>query len=305
MDLQTPLIDAAVAASKKTYLVTRYPQAKQILEQGLAANHIWNTDFTTAKDAVSSALETAIRGPYENYLSVNRAAMQAQSTQIPEYWVVSPSVQLNHISGVIKKLKKFMSNNEVAAYVAVLEEGLKLANAIQQLKPVIEKGRKPNPDAKPADFSNTATCAICQHRQKLSSKKRLVHHGFQISLGGGQYLGYRNGSCFGVDCDPYEVSCEANKAWIKVVERWKSQSEQRLSDLKSGVITEISNMVKKRIPGTYRSETVSVTYKAGDKEWSAVLDSEIRDVEFQIKGHEMEIERQQELIAGWKLQPLP
>jgi hypothetical protein len=45
---------------------------------------------------------------------------------------------------------------------------------------------------KPVDLTNTGSCAICGRRQKLTPGQTMVHYGFQISYGNGNYFGFQS-----------------------------------------------------------------------------------------------------------------
>jgi hypothetical protein len=300
--LSTPIIDAAFAArpqaaSKWPTHQERFEDAKRDLLTAIAENKIYNVDYVWAMATVKTAFEYAARPIVTAYYQQNRNSADLD-------WSVDNSVPMNHIAGKIKKLAK-STNPGIQAYVALLQETLPLAQAFAALKPVIVKGRKPSEIPVVEDLTNTGTCAICQHRQKLTGgQRKLVHHGFQISNGHGDYLGYRNGSCFGVGHEPYELSCEANKRYIVALGHAKDGKVGYLGRLIAGEVTELHRLDQKydRLIHAYKTELVVV--KQGEKHFAGMLQSEISQTEGQIRGIEMMIENHQSLIDQWQLKPL-
>lgn len=69
---------------------------------------------------------------------------------------------------------------------------------------------------------NIGTCAICQSVQKLSKRESLVLHGYQRPG-----YGWIQGSCFGVDHLPWEVSPEGLEAYATYIKQ-SIPTQQRL-----------------------------------------------------------------------------
>lgn len=298
MGMEFPLISSLLSGRQ----AETFPNVIKDFEKAIADKHIWNTDYESGKSFLSNRCDEAV----DKMKAIQRTAHdrpQWESNDIRWYTVYTPSF-LNY-PGAVKKLQKFKDDPYVAGLLPIFTEVAKVAEIVKAVKPFIEKGRKPNPNAKPVDLTNTGTCAICQKLQKLSGKGKMVHHGYQISDGYGHYFGFRSGSCFGVDRTPYELSCEANKEYVAALTVNLNKVKERLQDLESGKVTEIVRLESSRSGSFGQRKQEAVTYKQGDEKWKVVLDGEIREVKGAIGAIEYEIEQQGWLIKDWKKKELP
>jgi hypothetical protein len=211
------------------------------------------------------------------------------------------------VAGKLKKFAKVKSPTVVAAlapYTALLQEMLPFVQAFADLKSVIVKGRKPSETPVVEDLTNTGICAICQGRQKLTVGKKLVAHGYRISNGHGDYLGYRHGRCFGVNHLAYELSCEANKQYIIALHTALDAKRDYLRLLHAGEVTELS-FIRTSYDRKTRSYTNElVTVKQGEDRFADQLHGEIMQIEGKVRGIELTIEDQKRLIDAWQPKPL-
>jgi hypothetical protein len=148
----------------------------------------------------------------------------------------------------------------------------------------------------------------------------MVAHGYRISDGYGNYFGFRSGNCFGVGYKPYELSCEANIAYLPNLKRHKTQLESRLADAREGRITELSRMeTPKRQQGTdwrIKLEPVEVKYTRDEPKYEErdytqeetifdrLLKILILNLESDIRWTDGQIEHHTKMVTDWKLQPL-
>lgn len=273
-------------------------------EKAVADKHIWNTDYESGKSYLSNRCEEAVNKAKAQQRS-NPAYDRPQWSDNDPRWLTIYTPQFMSYPGAVKKLQKFKNDPYVAPLLPIFTEVALVAELVKSTKPFIEKGRKPNPNAKPVDLTNTGTCAICQKLFKLDNGQKMVAHGYQISDGYGHYFGFRSGSCFGVGHTPYELSCEANKEYKAILEKNLKNVENHLAGLKSGEITTITVLEYEETGNFGQRKQVAKDYHKGDEKWTRVLDREIRNVESAIKAVEYEIEQQGWLIQDWKAKPLP
>jgi hypothetical protein len=121
-------------------------------------------------------------------------------------------------------------DRDVRAFFAATQP---IAVMIAGLKAKVIKGRKPNPDvvAKKAAVAASRVgrdgeCQICQHRQILDSRGKLVLHGYERPG-----RGYIVGDCFGVGHPPWEVACDRLAEWIEQLKRSAAAEAQAAIDV--------------------------------------------------------------------------
>ena len=311
--LTTPLLDAALQTDPRlASRFHRWVNAKATLVESIATQHIWNVDFVDAKDTLSRGIDEVMRQVYAMSLSEYRRVREL-NIRLDNNWDLQQrtykahvefcsSCQMNQAAGRIKRLAKFMDLANVPHYVEVLKEVVLLHEAVQAVKPFIEKGRKPSETAVEIDLTHTGECPICCRTQKLTANRKMVHHGFEISGGSGHYYGYRRGSCFGVGYPPSELSCEANIAYIPVLERALAETRKHLAMLNGNEYE--SHSVTGHWREGIRMVPRTVEYARGTKEYAKVNESMIREAESHIRGYEEAIEAQKHLVSVWKPRPL-
>src|SRR5579863_143857 len=262
------------------------------MEQALAAGVIYNTEYKDAYGYMSRAAEEAFDAATASF----RGDRQQWEQNDPRWYTVYHPGFAN-VGGAIKKLLKFKGKEpRVDALLPALEEAQQLLELTKKLKPLIKKGRKPNPNYVPPDETNTGKCAICQHRQKLTKTQTMVDHGFKIS-DGLHYYGSRVGHCFGVNYQPYELSCEANKKFLVYLKAELKRSEAHLVELKSGSITELHVLVREREGFGWKD--VPKKLVVGDRGFAEELQSRVWKAEQQIDYLKSDIKGQEKLIADW------
>lgn len=270
------------------------------LEASLAAGEIYNTEYKDAYSYISRAAEEAMdqsTAPFRG----DQTSRSWEQNDPRWYTVYHPSFA--NVGGALKKLMKFKGKNDeprVNALIPVLEETMQLLELTKKLKPLIKKGRKPNPNYVAPDLTNTGTCCICQHRQKLAKGQMLVDHGFKIS-DGLHYFGSRVGHCFGVNYQPFEISCEANKKFVIYLQAELKRTREHLAELKSGTIEKLFIIVREREGFGYKD--VPKTLLKGEAGFDRELQSRVIDAETQERYLLSDIKNQQKLIREWKSNP--
>jgi len=289
MTINTPLIDAAINIPQRGYL----QKAKAIL----AADVVYNVDFGLAKCWLRDSLEAALKPIVTKFWESHRGDYSVQYIDLSSY------VQLNHCKGLPKKLKKYAKLPEIQEYLAIVAEGSLLFEAVEAAKARVKKGRVPSANPTPIDLTNTGTCSICRNQQKLTGEKKMVHHGYRISEGGGNYYGMRIGRCFGCDYLPYELSCDGNIAYRKMLNEELAKAEAYHKKLDNGEITVLTRLISVRENSYYTQKMVE--YKHGEKGWDVIFESECREIDGKIRFLKSGIRQQTEYINKWKKSPLP
>lgn len=162
-------------------------------------------------------------------------------TDMDRIWyeiVQLPPYSLHHITVIPKRLPAILKKVDepdaritaaAEALTILYERWLPLANLIEQVKPLVVKGRKPSET--PVDsrtLENTGSCSCCQRNIKLKDLK-IVDHGFQVDEG-------RHGQCFGVGYYPIEISTEGLDALIKHFERRIEKAQAHLKQIENDEI---------------------------------------------------------------------
>lgn len=310
--MNTPVIDKLLAGHAEgsshfttpdranARLIKLFGESKIGLEQALAAGIIYNTEYKDAYSYLSRASEDA----FDLATAPFRGGDTKWEQNDPRWYTVyHPSFA--NAGGAVKKLLKFKGKEpRVDALLPVLEEAAQLVELTKKVKPLIKKGRKPNPNYIPPDETNTGMCAICQHRQKLTKVQAMVDHGFRIS-DGLHYFGSRVGHCFGVNYKPYELSCEANKKFVIYLQAELKRTEEHLAELKSGEIAELHVVLEERrafntikTPKTLHRD-VPEEKNAFDRE----LERRVYSAEQQISYLKSDIKGQEKLIREWVSRP--
>lgn len=143
-------------------------------------------------------------------------------------------------------------------------------------------------------------CQICEHDQKLTVDMEMVHHGYRRP-GDGEI----HGDCPAVGAAPYEVSCEAIKAYVKQLRAALVATKERLAEIAAGKVTHFE---KRDYRGYgYNRVYFTVSYSKFVTEWFN-FDMELRNQEshlkYEISNLERDIEHREARIAAWKKTPI-
>ena len=299
--IATPILDEGLQQSPEQFHA-RFTVAKSLLQEAVEKKTIYNADYEQAKGHLASGVERGLNPLVNAWYAVMRDNVSAEQLQTGDRPDVHQYCQFNQAVATIRRNQKFLHIPEVARYNAALGEVVSLNNLLKEAKAVVVKGRKPAVEPTIVDLTNTAVCAICGRRQKLDKQGKLVHHGFQISNGAGDYFGQRIGSCFGVGHLPHELSNEANHAFDKLLHGMVGQKETALGRLQAGEITVLTR-TKTEWKGI-RKVSVVEQIEAGHEDFPKLLAREITQVQADIKGLHMTIEWNRKRTDDWKPQPL-
>jgi len=286
---------------------TRLTEAIATLDLGVKEHHIWNVDFVNAKDNLSRCMEQAMTVAAEPFYTAKRASFGTWDSSDPRHDI---SGYMSYISApkLLRNLEKKngFSDPIILEYMEYLRELVALGQLIKEVKPYIEKGRKPNvtnktPEELAAEIANTGICCICQNRQKLNDEQGMVHHGYQMSEY--NHSGYRVGSCFGVKFMPYEFSCEANKQWLSQVLRPQLKAQREyMKALKASTMLTLDRTRDVYVSG--KRTSVTDTFAKGTPEYEEIRESSAHRAEYEIKMLKAEIEMHEAFVEKWVLRPL-
>lgn len=308
MTITVPILEQYLVQAKNPRL-ERWSNALAVLNRAIAEQRIYNVEMQDVvkwdlNHGIEAALEVLLEAFSPNYMKVKNRYIQNEREVV---WNdVSSFCQFNQAKGRIARIKKqpvLLKDFPILnTYIAALQEIVTINDAIVSLKPFIIKGRKPAENSTPVDLTNTGTCAICMHTQKLTGGQKMVHHGFQISDGAGNYFGFRSGSCFGVSRKPYELSCEANEAYLVVLNNHLTEAKHRLKQLRSGKVTKLMTVKHEKVG--YRWVDTPVEIKKGEEGFEQVLETAIARAESEVRSIEFAIEIQTGLVKNWTRKPL-
>lgn len=279
-----------------------------------------NVEFKNAKHVLDSAADAAFDAATGHFWHGKMGKLDADYATNEVLNTLQTNVNLSYVRDAIAASKKIakikVQHPMVEAYRAVIAKILPLAQAMEANKTKVVKGRA---NAIPSGYvrtrENTGTCPVCFRNIKMTDAQKMVHHGYERPG-----HGYIVGDCFGVGYKPYELSSEGTEAFLRIVLRpMLANQKKHLRALKSGQITEFKyqtqDRTKPREPGTYKFPTMFVTVKKGDEgkntepgihpSFEYLLDSDIRETEYRVKGLTGDIAEMDKLVADWKPAPLP
>jgi hypothetical protein len=205
--MNSPIIESYLALSQTPDRdLAKFEKYTIELEQGITNKHIWNTDVNDAKYYLSRLCDEVLKKASEPWVTAWHATRGEHNwprgwsdTDPREYVIYHP--QFSNTPGAAKRLGKFYGQDaNMDKFIDAIREVAKVAEMFKTVKPFIEKGRKPNPNAKEKDLTNTGICAICFARQKLTISGTLVAHGFILRWGS------RDGICYGMGHKAWELS---------------------------------------------------------------------------------------------------
>jgi hypothetical protein len=299
--MDTPLLNAFVATEKYPG-VERFETAIRTLEEGLAAQHIWNVDYVSAKDTLSRVSENVEKSLYGN---IRNLYYPCGGSEVYRTWADNDPrhrmglVNFLNVPGFVKKMKTVKNAPELKTYIATLSEVAKLAELCNAVKPFIEKGRKPSENPVEKDVTNTGICPVCMRRQKLAFNGTMVAHGYTIKEG----YGGRNGMCIGFGYKAWELAPDGAIAFRDGLVVLLGEMKDNLAKLEGNKYRVLKETVRVRKEfGRYEDE--ERVYERGTNEYEHRKHILIVDTENHIHHVTRDIEDLNVRIAGWKAQPL-
>jgi hypothetical protein len=140
---------------------------------------------------------------------------------------------------------------------------------------------------------HVGNCQLCEGDFKLTDDNLMVHHGYKRP-GDGEI----HGDCPAVGLRPYEVSCEAIKAYVIRLRSGLQAVKARLAQITAGEVTEFEKRDR---------QGFTVSYSRFVTEWFH-FDTELRSMEshlkYEISNLERDIKHREERIATWVKKPI-
>jgi hypothetical protein len=185
----------------------------------------------------------------------------------------------------------------------IVEESAKL---IEDLDPLVAA----EVSAKGRSLDGTGQCQWCEQAQKLRGGV-LVDHGYtypETEGWRGGFLGQRNGSCSGVNWQPYEKSCDLLVARLPALQRGLVSAE-------SAVSAAAALLAAREAPLTvsatkYTAEKVLTPKSTYDGvefdsyEWTGEAESRLRRAKHAAESMRQFTANVERRIANWKARPL-
>jgi len=265
------------------------------IDQYLKDGIVYNTDFNLIKSDINSRiLANDINDIHEKFTyyrkylersPMENLVIEALNSVITQF----PSKKLLK---ALDKLIKSDENNQVAMSVNELIRKWKpVAEKVNTLKSMIEKGRKPSNNSTTVErtLDNTGTCPCCGKNVKLSNGL-IVAHGYNI------YYGCQSNMCFGVNHKPIEVSSEGAVAYRDLLQNMCDQKTKLIADVKLKRPT----LVKYNKVGDIIEKT-----KNTDDDYIGKFEIHCHSIENDIKHLEKDIKLFNHVIEKWKPTPLP
>lgn len=273
----------------------------EILTARKAEGLIWNPEFVDMKDRLGRLIWNE-----DNRSNLLRDALQVVSNHGIKFTFCYLS-NSHDILSTAKKLRTYFAKIDdktaLDAFLAFWGPYIAASELIAELKPMVVKGRKPNPEAearKERSLEGTGTCGCCNRNIKLVNGARIWDHGFAIvNRGYGFNAGYKTGkSCFGTDYAPIEVSSDV---WRDMLAAWKT----RVANL-----PEVIARTEKRL-AEMPKPTYAVRFQATkeEKEYAKVyqgVEQSLRELRWELTHlSESAIPELTEKFNNWAPRPLP
>lgn len=250
----------------------RFDLAVQVLSQGLAEGSIRKKDHDEAKqilgDAVYRSWNATIGEPF-----FHAGRWETQPAEVRKLMEGTTPGNLHEVLHFAKKLAIVPSQAPaLQAMRALVAEALPLAQAAAELKPMIVKGREPNPEpAAPANPDQVrATCSCCFRGIAVTAAGKMAHHGYQRP-----FEGYQTRSCDGTRFPPLEVSTEGLEWLIWHMEEHRDQVQDRLDRKES--LTKLTYSLREK--GQVVRKEVEKGHPDWDRRfrsWEAAAQEELR-----------------------------
>ena len=146
---------------------------------------------------------------------------------------------------------------------------------------------------------HVGNCQICATDYKLTADDKLVHHGYRRP-GWGTIVG----DCEGVGAPPYEVSCDALRAYADRVRGERAATVARLEALRAGEVTHLTETGGSRNPDGSRHTYELHAGVTAAYIWLNAIDDRIRMTEYRARQLADEITRCDQRANEWAPAPI-
>lgn len=272
--------------------------ALAILEPGIATGLIYNARYNDAKFYAGRAF-------YDERSAMRDIDRPDHGSPIwRKWWALLDAMpfELTHLQTIERKLAAAIKQNGIDLGNPLLkatndrilrfqERWKPMHHMIREGKPLVVKGREPSSEPRSTldrTFENTGTCSCCDKNVKLEDGKG-VDHGFQISANS------RQGSCFGVGYEPFEVSPKGAVDFIAHLQQRETREEAYLERLKSPDLDQVTDV----------NAWPPKTYKKGDPGFSLQVKYAIGRTNSEISSIRGWIKMYSQKVEDWKPMPLP
>jgi hypothetical protein len=290
------------------------------LQVAIVAGSIRNVDY---KDLT----QDANRG-FENAVSYRNEDLAAKAGR---YWetldfgtqeerkalalLQSKPSSVLHAPGWIKRATAKGLHTKIEAlgiYVAAIEPWVETANLLVAARPLIVKGRKPDPEAEAKEAARLAVAKTCQYcgRPILAEKGLIAHHGYTRPEQGS---GVQTASCPGARLLRYEVTAADIPAWVReqdaMVTAYRLAAESYRKTSESLPRETKRNKAENTVLGVYiwdgyrsaehKPTAENIRSKPGDTDYEWLRNLIIHDCEQREKSHRDERDRLQKRIDDW------
>jgi hypothetical protein len=272
-----------------------------LLETRKAEGVIWNPEMEDMKFSLGRIIDrfhaydrAKLVENVDTLLGIKRAGGIYNSYDL---YVAAKNIQR------IAEKKSLTEAPAVVAFFAAWAPYIVAANLMNDLKPMVKKGRQPNPEAearKERDLENTGTCGCCGRNIKLGfTDGNIWDHGFAIANRGyGFAAGYKTGaSCFGTGYQPIELS---PACWIDMLSSWK----RRVLDLPAVIERLEAQIASLAKPVSKMDWQMTKEEKDYAKTYGMTLMS-LRECKSELSHLKLAIPEMTEKIANWAPKPLP
>jgi hypothetical protein len=185
----------------------------------------------------------------------------------------------------------------------VVDVLLKIAREVQKAQKKAEKAEKDFADRGercgmcPVCFGDYVVASSHDARNKRVTSK-MVHHGYQRPG-----IGYIVGDCHGVGFEPFEISCEGTKSWLKVLGNTLVARKDALSTIDTR--DSVSVVVGMKRVTRYHSIPERQTLQRGEPGFDRAIADLKRELERDVRSLERDIAEYEGKIAAWAPAPWP
>lgn len=229
--------------------------------------------------------------------------------------IVSPDRATFEVGKTSEQFENEYATNMRSLTGEKFQEWLKTTSYFKQLNEYLgtdpieqEKERKRLEQQRILRGEKNGTCPACFNMYKLTRKAK---YGRNRTLPGMVLHGYKRpgtgwieGNCFGQDWPPFELSSEGTEAWLRHLEKFEKEAQERLTLLNSGQVTVVFGDDGRIKDGKIIPPTKYVRSEMTPREWERVFNRVLKAAEDNVRRIEFECNRLRKAIAGWKLEPL-
>lgn len=270
-------------------MTAKFQAAVGALRTGLAASSIRKVELDEAKSTLGRAFEKG----WERHVAAphfhgGRFEDQPEALQTLYHGISAWS--LHQASSIAKKIDKSgLDGPVIDAMRSVIAEALPLAEAVNDLKQHVVKGRAPNPAPAPARErkNGTGTCSCCFSGVAITDAGKMAHHGYTRPG-----YGYQTSSCSGISFPPLEASTEGLEWLIGERERQHEKLRETIAGMPER--REIQVQLRTRA-GAFETRVSRI----GDDNWERVKRAYGEDLERRDRGLTSELDFLRAELVKW------